>query len=259
MKKIILFLLFLLSLCLLLAGCSNNRDYSYKNYVIDEADLLTSEEEANLQKQCEDFADKHKAELVLLITENTNGKSSEVYADDYYDYHGYGYNEEMGDGVLLLIDLDNRMIWLSSSGSMLKYFNTYESCEAVTDCMISEVQQTDYAAAFSTGIKGLNAAIRFDKIKVVGLLVLLPSLLIASAVTAILYFCFKGSDHKTVTSATYRKGQPRILEHYDRFTHRTTKTRKIESDHSKGNSSAGGGGVHHSSSGNSHGGGGSRF
>lgn len=256
MKKTIMGWIIPLLLCLCLVGCGSKEDnYGYKNYVADDANLLSDEEEDELQGQCEAFAKSQKAEIVLVTTSDTQGKTSEEYADDYFDYNGYGYDKEMGDGLLLLIDMDNRQIWLSSSGSMLEYFNSYESCQEITDKMVKSVQNEAYAEAFSTGIKEVKSAVWMEGTFVPLLCMVVFSLVMATFLTWILYRSFKGTDQGVMSAEYYKANETRMVGHYDHFTHHTVTHHRVE----RNNSGGGGGGVHTSSSGNTHGGGGSHF
>ena len=57
-------------------------------------------------------------DVVIVTTYNTRSKSSQVYADDFYEENNIGRNNS-GDGILLLIDLDNREVYISTSGAAI--------------------------------------------------------------------------------------------------------------------------------------------
>ncbi len=67
---------------------------------MDDADLLTDAETAELQQKLAALAEKYGKDAVILTTKSTSGKSAMAYADDYYDEHGYAE-----DGILLLTDM----------------------------------------------------------------------------------------------------------------------------------------------------------
>lgn len=47
--------------------------------------------------------------MLMLTTDDTNGKTTQEYADDFFDAIA-----ENGDGVALLIDMQNREICIST-------------------------------------------------------------------------------------------------------------------------------------------------
>lgn len=70
--------------------------------VVDEAGVLSTDKIAAFEAKLARFEQKTKSQAVVVIVPSLNGKSREAFADDYFDYNGYGYGEEK-EGVLLLI------------------------------------------------------------------------------------------------------------------------------------------------------------
>ena len=81
------------------------------NFVVDDANLLSSQEETKLRIDLENFKNEYNMDAVIVTSNNLNGKSQQDYADDYFDYNGYGVGKEKS-GLLLLIDMENRNIWI---------------------------------------------------------------------------------------------------------------------------------------------------
>ncbi|MBP5793935.1 MAG: TPM domain-containing protein, partial [Spirochaetaceae bacterium] len=71
-----------------------------------------------------EFLDKYNKEAVIVTTSDAQGKSAEAYADDFYDENDFGTGSGK-DGVLFLIDMDNRKIHVSTSGSMIDYLEDW--------------------------------------------------------------------------------------------------------------------------------------
>ena len=78
-------------------------------------------------------------DFVVVTTEDAEGKTSEEYADDYYDYNGYAE-----DGVLYLIDLDNGSVWISTAGKMIRYL-TDARIDVVIDAGYDNLKAKNYA------------------------------------------------------------------------------------------------------------------
>ena len=79
--------------------------------VVDDADLLTENEEKSLENQIKAITDEYDFDVVLVTADTLGGKSPMEYADDYYDYNGYGANKDC-DGVLLLVSMEDRDWWI---------------------------------------------------------------------------------------------------------------------------------------------------
>lgn len=135
-----------------------------KDYVYDQADLLTTEEEAELQKQAEFYNDKWNMNFLVVTTDDAEGKSSMEYADDFYDICFLEDSEE--DGVLYLIDMDNREIYLSTSGEAIRYLTdsriAYILDEAFERVVVEDYYGT-FAAFFEQTDEYLNSGIPSDQ------------------------------------------------------------------------------------------------
>ena len=111
-------------------------------YVVDQADILSPQEEQAIETRIEEMSQKWKQDFVVVTTNDAEGKDSEEYADDYYDYHGYQEN-----GVLYLVDLDNGNVWISTSGSMIRFL-TDSRIDRVIDAGYSELKSKNYGEGF---------------------------------------------------------------------------------------------------------------
>ena len=81
----------------------------------DYADLLDAEAERNIRNLLDEKSRELEFDLVIVTTESTGGKSSQDYADDFYDYNGYGWGDNY-DGALLLINMEYREWHISTTG-----------------------------------------------------------------------------------------------------------------------------------------------
>ena len=90
--------------------------------VIDDAELLTNEEETKLYKQVQKYIEKYNMDMVIVTINHNNKASSMEYADDFYDYNNYGIGDDKS-GVLFLIDMQKRKMWISTTGSAIEIYN----------------------------------------------------------------------------------------------------------------------------------------
>ena len=94
-----------------------------KPLLVDEAGLLSEEESSTLINKLEEISQRQKNEVAVVTVNSLEGKTAEAYADDYYDYNGYGYGEN-DDGLLLLVSMGERVgghnLWLLSYRSVYR-------------------------------------------------------------------------------------------------------------------------------------------
>lgn len=233
--------------------------------VYDFANLLTDSEEQTLAARIRAFCQQTNLDLPLVTINDAEGKSSRAYADDFYDYNGFGVGEN-ADGMLLLIDMDNRQAYLSTTGRGISLF-TDSAIYDVTDPVAQRLGDGDYFGGCQTGIDLIIRHVEeeMEKATPAGRLVRsarrLPIyLLIAGGISAIILWGM-ARGHKTArrarNAASYLDQQSLFFPLRDDQFIRSSLTRsRIESS-----SSGGGGGTstHSGSSGSSHGGGGSSF
>lgn len=249
-------------------------------HVIDEMDLLTASEIDQLENEILLIRDELLTGVAIVITDNLNGKSSESYADDYFDAHHMGIN---GEGLLLLIDMYNRKVWISTAGTVtmplfqpnietildyvtppLSRGDYFESCEQFlanvryvinpdTNGTYDNVatQDSNDTVVLHYEVEGQSPAVRFTKTPAFFLLAVVIGLVIGGISTGIITYQSKGKN--SVSNRTYEAPNSfNLLRSVDQFTHETVTQRVIQTNNN-------GGGTHRGSSGTSHGGGGRGF
>ena len=102
--------------------------------VFDEADILSEEEEQYLEKNIEIFQmDTAMDFVVLTLMEEHTGISQQAIADAFYDQYAFGMAKEKS-GILYLIDMQERIPYLSTCGTMIDIMtdsrlqNTHSIC-----------------------------------------------------------------------------------------------------------------------------------
>lgn len=115
--------------------------YAEKTLVIDNANLMTEDEILDLNEKANALSEEYNMDIVIVTTDNAEGKSAREFADDYFDYNGFGVGENY-DGALFLIDMDNREIYISTTGIAIRYF---------TDQRIDSILDQSYDSGLSGG------------------------------------------------------------------------------------------------------------
>lgn len=253
MKKIIC-VLFVLVMCMAPASVCFADDAVR---LVDEADILTAEEETTLLSKLDEISERQKIDVAVVIIGTTGDKTIEAYADDYYDDNGYGFGDEH-DGILLLVateDGENGRVHISTCGYGITAL-TDSNIDAILDTFAVSYKDKDYAKAFADFAGDCDSyitAAREEEGFDVGF-----SLVISLAIGLILAFIITGgmkgqlkSVRSKLEASDYTKqGSLCINESRDFFLYSTvSRTEKKQDDDSDSS-------THTSSSGRTHGGGG---
>ena len=268
---LLLILFFLCTAFPALANEDNRRIFDY-------ADLLTEEEEKELNDLCLEKEDALKTELYILTTDDTEGKATVDYADDFGDENAFGYDREYGNYMILCIDMDNRMVWLSTSGKAEDYF-TEARIDALLDALYDDLRAGDYFETcysyIQSGEKYLSeepevnkvttdpdrykdTVFKYDQEEKPFYLSWYFRLAVSAATGAVAVgiMSYRAGTRMTANGNTYSRDGGHMYNRADTFIRRSTTSRRIESNTG---GSGGGGGHHTSSGGHSHGGGGRSF
>ena len=225
-------------------------------YVVDQADLLSESEEAELERMAEEISQKQKCDVVILTVPSTGLKSLRDFADDYYDQHGYGYGKDQS-GILFLLSMEKRDWYMSACGEGSKIFTDSKIDEIFDECA-TDISNGNYARGFRTFLEKSEAVIKFYRRWIV------RNTLLSLIIGFLLAFIFSGnlrSQLKSVrmkyNASNYRRPDSMHLEtNRDVYLFTNTTSRVIETQQRSG---GGGSSSHTSSSGVTHTGHGGKF
>jgi len=111
-------------------------------YLVDDAELLTGTEAAQVEEKLTQISAKHGMDIVIVTVDSTGWQSPMAYADDYYDYNGYG-----PDGILLLVSMEEGDWWVSTTGDGITAI-TDAGLEYMADRFVPYISDGEYAQAF---------------------------------------------------------------------------------------------------------------
>lgn len=221
--------------------------------IYDFADLFTEYEEKELYNDAVEYKNKNKYELVILTIDDNAGKSYKDYAWDFYDYNYFDI-----DGIILIIDMDSRNYYMSTSGKAIDAYTDSE-CYYIEDELYNYMANGDYYGAASYFVTLAEYYVGFENdiseyesdgskwLKVVGFS-------FVGTVIVIVIMAFQNRMVKNANSSrSYLNEETKnITSICDVFLGSNTTKVRIDTD-----SSSGGGGSSRSSgsSGRSHGGG----
>lgn len=278
MKKRFLIVLTLLLLLPFPALAQTSADY-----IVDNADLITDSQEAELEDLAGSIADQFGIHPIIVTVNSLGGKTPEAFADDYYDTF-YGYE----DGVLFLLAMDTRDWAISTCGDSIYALTDY-GLQSLFSSISGYLSQNDYYDAFDTYLNELptyfqafrdgspidgsqvgytgpgtyepgsgDHVVHYDRKPDAGdyLRIILVSLVIGAGVGGIAIAVMRGQMNTAKAQQNagryLTEGSYNLTRRMDVFLYsRVNRTRRV-----KDNGGGGGGGssVHHSSGGRSHGG-----
>lgn len=248
-------------------------DASEKIY--DFANLFTTAEETNLYNLTNNFITTYNMDIVIVTINSNNKSSAMVYADDFYDYNDFGIGSTF-DGLLFLIDMDTREMWISTTGKAILIYNDYR-IDNILDKTYTYIKSQKYfecaksfiTSASSYALQGIPSYNKDYIIDEDGDYVKNTSkslndfplffVIIISFIISTIYVFFARSKHKTIKKATEAKqylirNSINITKKEDKFINS-----HVSKVYDPPSSSSSGSSTHRSSSGRSHGGGGRRF
>jgi len=248
-----------------------------KSGVEDNAQLFSSTITSQLEDEAQQLAEQSKSG-VFIHTTYDNDETAEKYADNYL-------REKVGknkNGILLLIDMKNRQVYVSTSGNWLYYFNDSRKKHLVDDNelphYLSAGNYDQAASLFLTEIKsyydeGLSSKDylvdektgKVTRIKSISPAEALIAVILALAVAVAFVFITIGRYQLRLGTWTYpfrKNGKLKLTHQEDQLVNSFVTTRIIprhDNDDFFGSGGGSGGSTVHSSGGGTFGGGGHSF
>ena len=118
--------------------------------VFDQAGLFSETEIIQLEEKIAQCRKSTKMDVVIVSAYADGERSAEEYADDYYDYGGFGVGKK-ASGVLLLYYMDGPgqpggECYISTAGTMINML-TDERIESILDGVYGDLGNRDFAGA----------------------------------------------------------------------------------------------------------------
>lgn len=228
--------------------------HRYEN-VWDFAFVLSDDEEAKLQERAEADKSERGVNTYFLTYDDACGTNESTFSDDFYDYYitKLDFDHEV-DGVLYVVDFDNRQLYIDPSGSYSGKLTESEAYELL-DGTCDKATSGDYYGFFtSTDDVTLKKLFPTVKEKIIPSTTSLIVSTIVAALVVIILLVNHNKANKAPLAQTYQKAFNVKNRNAVFMGHRE----EVIHDFYKQESSSGGGG-HSSGGGGSHGGGGHGF
>ena len=115
--------------------------------LVDEAGLLSEYQQEELNARLKDISMAHGMDIAVVTVKSLNGYTSETFADDYFDEHGYGQNNT-DDGIMLLVCPEERDYAYVTSGNAAYVFDDQYLAQ-LDNKVIEYLSADDYYRAFN--------------------------------------------------------------------------------------------------------------
>ena len=133
-----------------------------KPTLVDKERLLTDSQAEALSVRLKEIGDAYRCDVVIVTVPSLGSKTSEAFADDYFDYNGYGYGATPdangttinGDGILLLISMEDRDFAISTSGYGITAFTDYGIQSYLEDRFLPYLSDNDFDRGFNAFADG---------------------------------------------------------------------------------------------------------
>ena len=131
--------------------------------VFDQAGLFSETEIIQLEEKIAQCRKSTKMDVVIVSAYADGERSAEEYADDYYDYGGFGVGKK-ASGVLLLYYMDGPgqpggECYISTTGTMINML-TDERIESILDDVYGDLGNRDFAGAAEHFLEDVKAYVK---------------------------------------------------------------------------------------------------
>lgn len=253
-------------------GLTDDDDTSYnlvpENYLTDNANILTDDEEENIQEALEDVSEKYEIDVLVYTTRDVpqdDEWACEEFTNEILDQ--YLYENSVTDAVIFVVDMDYRLWyiatesrgkWAISNEYGIGFFEDkligYLSDGDYEECFLKYAELCDkFFAAYEKG-KPYSRAHPYITVGLILKALLIGAvagLVIALIVTSVLKKQLKSVEKQRTANNYVRRGSFKLTNSQDLFLYKNVTKVRRQSSSSGGGGRSGGGG--------SRGGGGGRF
>lgn len=234
--------------------------------VVDNAGLLSENDKKELTKKLDEIAERQQFEVAVVTVKDLEGKTPEAYADDFYDYNGYGFGENK-DGMLLLISMADRDWHITTTGygetvltkdglnymsekfkpalSSGNYYKAFTQYAELCDKFVTQAKTGKPYTRRNLPKKPLPNNYALTSVAV--------GIVAAFIVVGVMKKKLKSVHLKAEANDYIRQGSFNLMRQNDRFLYSTVSKTEKPKDNDNGS------GGHYGSSGTHHGGGGGKF
>jgi len=114
--------------------------------LVDSSGLLTEEQAEKLTEKLDGVSERQNLDVIIFTVDSLEGYTATEYADDAFDYNGFGMGASY-DGILLLLSMEEREWAISTHGYGITAF-TDAGQKYIVDNIIGHLSDGDYYEGF---------------------------------------------------------------------------------------------------------------
>ncbi|MDD5805428.1 TPM domain-containing protein [Blautia sp. HCP3S3_H10_1] len=127
---------------------SNTSSESDFSFVLDEADLLSSDEESQLLDKLESVSADYDFDVAVATVQSINGMEMNKFTDVFFDENGYGTGDNH-DGILFMVSIGDRQWHITTHGYGMTVFNQ-DGLDYLKEQVEPLLKDEDFYGAFDT-------------------------------------------------------------------------------------------------------------
>lgn len=127
--------------------CFTQQAYGFTQHMYDDSGYLYDSEVNEIDRYLAAMSEELDFDVVgVMISEGYDGDALRSFADDFYDYGGYGRGSEK-DGVIFVVDMESRIMTLVTTGFGITAITDYGE-ELIYDHVQDDLRNEDFVSAY---------------------------------------------------------------------------------------------------------------
>lgn len=160
-KNILKFLVLILLLTLIPKITYAQENLIKSAYVNDYADILKESDKKELTNIIMEYIEKYNLDISVVTTDTSYFMTTKQFANKFYDQNSMGLGENR-DGILLVIDMQNREFYILTNGFVHQLIND-SRVELILDKMEPSMRSGDYNTAIHSFLGEINKYYKYHK------------------------------------------------------------------------------------------------
>jgi len=137
---------------ILTAGCLSETSSLEPDWIVDSANVLDTQEEANLINRLSNFYDSTSVAIVGITLASVDNQRVESYAQSLYQSWEIG-NPETHNGIVVLLLIEDRLVHIEAGSGMAPEVITSQALDSIQISMADIFATGDYYRGFQTGFE----------------------------------------------------------------------------------------------------------
>ncbi len=136
---------------------TKDNDEHSKEFVVDNSGYLSEDHKKRLSIRSGIIGLKYGFDIVMVVIDDYDTVDLQTYSDDFYDYNGYNQ-----DGLVLVISMNTREYYFSTSGKAIENISD-DRLEDIAEAIMPYMQSNDLYEAFDNYISLVEEIMGYDE------------------------------------------------------------------------------------------------